>query len=125
MQDKLELFTFGEYKAFLKSLKDLASKKRLAAGNVSNPGQKEEDTIGDDIEGLGKETFCSELETFSKYVTLKVDDLSPLKKIRVKWKRIGELDKRVFTLEQLKKKGIEPTPAIRYFCDRKESRDQS
>jgi hypothetical protein len=128
LRDKLELFTFGEYKAFLKTIRDLAVKKRkkkTISGNATKPGKEEEMAIGEDIEVLGKETFCSELETFSKFVLLKVDDLSPLKKIRVEWTRIGQLDKRSFTLEQLKKKDIEPTLAIRYFCDRKESRDQS
>ena len=108
LQDQLTLFTFGEYKSFLKTF-----------------GSK--NTIGDKIEKLGKAKFCKRLRDYNQYVTLKLDDLSVLQEIGVKWNRLAELDKKPFSLKQLadKIKGYQPTPIIRYLCDRKESRDQS
>jgi SpoVK/Ycf46/Vps4 family AAA+-type ATPase len=108
LEDQLALFTFGEYKSFLKTF-----------------GAK--NTIGDEIERLGQPKFCERLKDYNQYVTLKLDDLSALSKIGVKWNRLAELDKKPFSLKQLENeiKGYQPTAIIRYLCDRKESRDQS
>lgn len=108
LEDQLTLFTFGEYKSFLKTF-----------------GAK--NTIGDEIERLGQQEFCERLKVYNQYVTLKRDDLSVLSKIGVEWNRLAELDKKSFSLKQLENeiKGYQPTPIIRYLCDRKESRDQS
>jgi hypothetical protein len=102
LQDQLGLYTFDEFKAFLKTFGD-------------------QDTIGDKIEESGALEFQSRLEDYSNYVSLKIGDLEPLKEIGFKWKRIASLDKKSFTLKQLKS---EATQIIRYFCDRKESKEQ-
>jgi hypothetical protein len=106
------LYTFNEYNAFLRTIderKDLSDEKGL----------------GNKLKKLGQAEFRTSLRSYSKYVTLKVSDLSPLRKIGVRWTRLAELDKKVFTLKQLEDKKLQLTPIIRYFCDRKESRDQS
>jgi hypothetical protein len=106
LKEQLGLYTFDELKAFLKTIGVAKS-------------------IGDNIAGLGAATFRKRLREDSRYVTLKMSDLDPLRKIGVKWKRLSELDKKKFTLDQLKAKKQQPTLIIRYFCDRRESRLQS
>jgi len=103
--DKLELYTFGEFRAFLKTLGD-------------------ENAIGDEIKKLGPAKFEQKLDEDSRYVILKTSDLDPLQKIGVTWKRIADLDQAAFTLKQLEDKDLQPTHVIRYFCDRKESKEQ-
>jgi hypothetical protein len=105
LQEQLELYTFGEFRAFLKTIGD-------------------DKNIGDGIENLGGSEFRQRLTADSQSVTLKLGDLSPLRKIGVKWKKLADLDKKTFTLKQIERKKLQPTPIIRYFCDRKESKEQ-
>jgi hypothetical protein len=105
LQDQLALYTFGEYKAFLKSI-----------GNES--------TIGAKIRDLKQSGFIKALNAYSKYITLKISDLDALKKIGIKWKRISDLDNQKFTLKQIERKNLQKTNVIRYFCDRKETKEQ-
>jgi len=104
LRDQLGLFTFGEYKAFLNSI-----------------GKPEK--IGDAIVKLGATKFRKQLEDYSQYVTLKLDDLEPLRTV-VKWKDLRDLRKKKFTLDVLKDKGVRITDIIRYFNDWQQSKDQ-
>src|ERR1035437_2862572 len=70
LRERLSLYTFGEFKTFLKGIGDKKS-------------------IGDRIEELGSSKFCQQLRKDSEYVTLKVDDLRPLRKA-VKWSTRSE-----------------------------------
>jgi hypothetical protein len=100
----LGLFTFGEYKAFLNSI-----------------GKPEK--IGDAIVAVGATKFRKQLEDYSEYVTLKLDDLEPLRTV-AKWKDLADLRKKKFTLDLLKDKGVRITDIIRYFNDWQQSKDQ-
>lgn len=105
LREQLHLYTFGEFRAFLKSI----------------GGEHE---IGDKVEALGAAVFRKRLTEYSKFVSLKLSDLSPLRKIGVNWIKLPELDKKEFTLKQLEQKNLQPTPIVRYFCDRRESKIQ-
>ena len=105
MREQLALYTFGEYKAFLKTIGD-------------------EKKIGDALESLGPVEFRRQLKAYSKFVTLKVSDLAPLRRIGIKWRRLAELDKKMFTLKQLLDKKLPISHIVRYYCDRKESKEQ-
>jgi hypothetical protein len=105
LREQLQLYTFGEFRAFVKSI----------------GGEHE---IGDKVEALGGAEFRKRLTEYSKFVSLKLSDLSPLRKLGVNWTRLTDLDEKEFTLKQLEKKNLEPTPIIRYLCDRRESKIQ-
>jgi hypothetical protein len=105
LQEQLELYTFGEFRSFLKTIGD-------------------ENSIGNGIEKLGKAKFQERLEDNSKYVTLKLRELEPLLKAFNR-KRLAEVMEEPFTLEELEGKGIKvSSPIVRFLCDRKESKEQ-
>jgi hypothetical protein len=104
-REQLGLYTFDEFRAFLKTL-----------------GDKE--NIGDKIEELGATKFRRRFVFDSQSVTLKLGDLSDLRKIGVKWETLVDLDKKTFTLQQLERKKVQTTAIVRYLCDRRESREQ-
>lgn len=105
LREQLHLYTFGEFQAFLRSIGD-------------------GDSIGDKIGAMGAADFRKHLTEYSKFVALKLSDLSSLSKIGVKWKSLSDLDKKNFTLRQLEEKRLQPTPVVRYLCDRRESKMQ-
>ena len=106
LQDCLSLYTFGDYKAFIRQFGD--NKKKL---------------IGEAVEQMGKTEFLKRLRHDSKYVALKMSDLKALKKL-VGWGTLDELKTKKFTLMQLQKRKMLPNPTIRYMCDWQESREQ-
>jgi SpoVK/Ycf46/Vps4 family AAA+-type ATPase len=116
LQDQLSLYTFGEYKAFLKTIADAESSEKavhqLAEALSRTKGTK----------------FREQLKDYSQYVTLKLSDLDPLDKL-VPWTTLADLDKETFTLKDVEKKNakkeaIPITHIIRYFCDRQQSKEQ-
>jgi len=111
MQDQLALYTFGEYKAFLRTIAD--------AEQVDEAVSK----LDDALSRLDPSEFQERVNDYSQYVTLKLAELEPLRKL-VKWKKISGLKKKKFTLKDVEKENIPISPIIRYFCDRQESKEQ-
>lgn len=105
LQQQLGLYTYGEYRALLKSI-------------------GKEEKIGDEIAVLGAKEFRDRLKGDNETLTLKLKDLEPLRKLHIRWKTVDDLDRKNFTLKQLEIKRIQPTQIIRYFCDRRESKEQ-
>lgn len=105
LRDRLALYTFGEYKTFLKAIGDKKSiRKRL--------------------EELKGTAFRKLLKADSEYVTLKLEELGPLRDA-LDWKGgLAELAKKKFNLKELEKKKIPITLVVRFVCDRQESREQ-
>jgi len=101
LRDQLSLYTFGEFKAFLRKFGD---KK----------------TIGDAIEKLGAAEFQRLLRNDSKYVALRMSDLRVLRGV-VDWKDLTDLKKKKLNRKQLEKK---MNPILRYLCDWQESKEQ-
>ena len=106
---QFSLYTFGEYLAFLKKI----------VGD-----EQAEEVIGTRLKSMGKAEFLKKLKDNNENITLKLADLEPLKKLKVKWKTLDDLDTVPFSLKQLEAKKLQPTPIIRYYCDRKESKEQ-
>lgn len=104
LRDRLALYTFGEFKAFLRGI-----------GNKKS--------IGDRVEQLRASGFRKRLREDSEYVTLNLSDLKPLRKV-VTWRNLDELKRKKFGLEQLKRNRIPVTPIIRYLCDWQRSKEQ-
>lgn len=110
---QLELYTFGEFKTFLKTLV------------VDN------DLVGT-LEGMTGVDFAEQVQIDSQSVGLKLGDLEPLLEIddidkyyKKKKCRLSSLIDLELKRNQLRKKKIEMTPIIRYFLDRRESKQQS
>jgi hypothetical protein len=102
---QLELYTFGEFSSFVKSLQN---------------GTK----IGARLAGMTPDEFADRVERDSRYVGLRLQDLSPLAKLGCAcdtYKDILELslDRRV-----VEENDIKVTPIIRYLLDRQDSRRQ-
>ena len=104
LRDRLSLYTFGEYKAFLRKIGD-------------------EQSIGNTIGGMGALKFRALLRKDSEYVMLKRGELRPLLKA-LKCTSMGQLEKRKFTLKELENREVTITPIVRYFCDRQQSKEQ-
>ena len=104
LRDQLELFTFGDYKAFLTTL-----------------GKPEK--IGDAIVTLGARDFREKLKSYSRYVGLKSEELEPLKE-HFKAKNLAQLRKKEFTIEELKAANIRIDAVVRYLCDWQQSKEQ-
>jgi len=104
LRDQLSLYTFSEFKAFLRQFGDKKS-------------------IGDGVEQVHASEFQRLLRHDSKYVALKLSDLKSLRKI-VKWEKLADLKTKKFTLKQLEKRKMSLSPIIRYLCDWQESKDQ-
>jgi hypothetical protein len=105
VQDTLSLLTFGEYRSFL---------------NTIGTGEN----IGDAIESLGDEPLRKRVEEQSAYSTLKLAELEPLQTTDMKFNAIAELDGPGLTRQKLKDRKVPISPTLRYFCDRKESKEQ-
>jgi len=95
LEDALALYTFGEFKSFLKSLSKTAK------------------TIGDDLEKLKQDGFAARVQENTKFVTLRINDLQ----IDV---RLKELDS--VPAEKLAPRM--KTEIAKYITDRKASRRQ-
>ncbi len=104
LQDKLALFTFGEYEALLNSI---STKESIWTG----------------LKRIKEEGFCSALDKYSN-ITLRMEDLEQLKSAGIEWSRISDFDKATYSLRDLEKKGFVVTQAVRYFHDRKQSKEQ-
>jgi hypothetical protein len=108
LRDQLELYTFGEYMAFLRIL-----------------GNKK--PIGDCIEEIGAAEFRRLLRESSESVTLKLTDLEPLHEF-IGTKTLAELKKKTFTWKAVEKefsaKNIPMSHAVRYLCDWQQSKEQ-
>jgi hypothetical protein len=102
-KDRLELFTFGEFKSFLKSL-----------GEKTDIGQK--------LKDMGEPKFREHLVKYSSHVTLRLQDLEPLGKTASK--SLADAYKLQLSLKDLVEGKIKITPIMRYLCDRRESKDQ-
>ena len=116
LQDQLALYTFGEYKAFLRTFAD--------AEIVDDAVSKLDDTLSKIVPAK----FQEQLNDYSQFVTLKLPDLEPLKKI-VTWTDLADLEKKKFTLRDVEKENVEKenipiTHIVRYFCDRQQSKEQ-
>jgi hypothetical protein len=96
--DRLELFTFGDFQSFLRTLGTGAE-------------------IVTKLKELTTDQFGERLIRHSKYVGLRVEDFRSLKD---KPRTLEE----AYRLDHLSLKGEEITPMLRYLCDRKESKDQ-
>ena len=106
LRDQFGLFTFGEYKSFLKTI-----------GDPKN--------IGNAVSVCGAAEFRNRLEAFARYVTLKLDDVEPLRD-GLNWKDLDELrGKFNLTLKEITDKKIPITHMARYLCDWRESKEQS
>ena len=104
LQDQLSLYTFDEFKAFLRQFGGM----KLVANR---------------IEQLTAKEFQKLLRQDGQYVGLKMSDLRTLKKV-VQWKDLTDLKKKQFTLKNLQKKKVTLSPVIRYLCDWQESKPQ-
>ena len=108
LSDQLSLYTYDEFLSFITGIDDAKS-------------------IGKAVKNLGKGGFTKQVREDSKTVTLKLDDLTKLKKCpRLRrWKRLRDLDAIAFTEDELKRFGIDiKIPAIKYVLDRKQTRRQ-
>jgi len=103
---QLGLYTFGEYRAFLKTF-------------------GKEDQIGDNLVAVGKNEFIERLKGYNETLTLKLSDLEPLKQIGCNWTTVDDLDKQQFSLKQLEEKKLQPTQIIRYYCTEKSRRNSN
>jgi hypothetical protein len=106
VRDQLELFTFDEFRGFLRNIGD-------------------ENSIGDEIEKLTAAGFIDSLKKYSEFVTLKLSDLDALpicktfgSKSLAKWKT------KKFILQDLERKGVRISHTIRYLCDLQQSKEQ-
>ncbi len=104
LEEQLGLYTFGEFRSFLKTIGD-------------------ESEIDGKLQALGLSGFRDALTKYSRYVTLKLDDLQPLLK-KFNRKSFAEVASETFTLSELQDGGITLSPIIRYLCDQKESKEQ-
>lgn len=111
--DQLTLYTFGEFKSFVKRL-----------GNA--------DTIHTELEKLGAEAFHSRVKQDAKSVGLRLTDLNLLKDSDYHslytpspWKQLSDLySADLQEAEILNKMKSAPTPAVRYILERKRSKTQ-
>jgi hypothetical protein len=104
--DQLELYTFGECKAFFKAI-----------GN--------ENVIGDAINTLQLGGFRSRLTENSAYVILKMADVQDLRKKRVvRGKTLATLKREKFSLRDVIEKKIPVSHIARYLVDWQESKEQ-
>jgi hypothetical protein len=106
LRDQFALLTFGEYKSFLKT--------------IGEPKK-----IGDAVAGCGAAEFRSRLETYARYVTLKLDDIEPLRD-GLDWKDWDELRAKFnLTLKDITDRKVPITHIVRYLVDWRESKEQS
>lgn len=116
LQDQLSLYTFGEYKAFLKSIADAETPEQAVSA------------IADALSKTKAPQFSNHVTDYSQYVILKLSDLEPLRKL-VPWTTLADLDEKKFTLKDIEKENedketIPITYIVRYFCDRQQSKEQ-
>jgi hypothetical protein len=105
LSDQLSLYTYGEFETFISSIAPV-------------------DSINGKIVELGPNGFEQKVRDDGPNISLKLDDLRPLRKV-VKWKRLEELDKEPFDEHRVKEKKINSKiPAIKYVLDRKQTRRQ-
>jgi hypothetical protein len=99
LRDQLTLYTFGEFKSLLNSI-----------GTV--------ETIGEKLETIDLEPFAARVKEYTKYVTLRLNDLKTVRKLR----KISVKD-----LDSISPKTLKPvleSEIARYILDRRESRRQ-
>ncbi|MEO8591969.1 MAG: ATP-binding protein [Candidatus Solibacter sp.] len=95
LEGQLSLYTFGEFKSFISALAPV-------------------DSIGTKIRDLAYDGFRAEVVKDKRNVSLRMDDLESLHKIRA-WKRLRDLDRDEFNEEQMIKQKIDlKIPAIKY-----------
>lgn len=99
VEDALTLYTFGEFRSFLKSI-----------GN--------DKTIGGALEKLSTDDFAANVKTYTKSVTLRMNDLK-LGKRKFRVKDLDHIPSKV-----LKRASVAKTAIARYIDDRKASRRQ-
>lgn len=104
LEDQLELYTFGDFRSFVKTIGD-------------------ENNIGNKVEEMGKAKFEEALEKDSNYVALKLVDIEPLFTF-FKCKRLSEIVGEHFTLKFLIEQKIPTSTTVQFLCDQKESREQ-
>ncbi len=97
--EALELYTYAEFRSFL---------NRLGT----------DDNIDSELKTLGDKRFQEEVHEFSKYVTLRIDEVSSTGRLR-----IHDYDGKSEALAQLTK-GKEKLPLVHYLKDRNDSRRQ-